>query len=168
DGQAGVFGNARAGCVFEQAGDHVQALVEGEHLALFGVDADGDDDLVKEHDAAAYNVEVAVGDRVELPGENGDAMDVVCGHGRENKDTAGKGKSSRGSRRVEFLLDRGWAGGQPSEEPAFLDLAHLDGVNLNPSDNWSFSPKGFAPPLGGHMPPVTQQGSRAGLITAVV
>jgi len=76
-GEAFVFGSVSAGDIGQEMPDHVQAVVEGEEFAFFGVDADGDDDFVEEPDSAADDVEVAVGNGIELAWEDGDTG--ACG-----------------------------------------------------------------------------------------
>ncbi len=52
--------------VLQERADHLHALVERKQPALLGIDAYANDELVKQLHTPADDVEVPVGDRVEL------------------------------------------------------------------------------------------------------
>ncbi len=87
DRQAGISLDADAGHFFQQDTDHRDPLGKRKELALFRVDADGHDELVKELYAPADDVQVPVGDRIKLAWENGDflAWHWTCYHSCENQ-----------------------------------------------------------------------------------
>ena len=58
--------------VADQVADHLDPLGHGEELPLVRVVAHGHDQLVEQPGPPADHVQVAVGDRVELPGEDAD------------------------------------------------------------------------------------------------
>jgi polyphenol oxidase len=72
NGQAHVFFHADARDVFQQGPDHRNPFGEREQLTFFGIDANRDDELVKEPHTATDDVEMSVGDRIKLAGENRD------------------------------------------------------------------------------------------------
>ena len=66
-------GDAHVGEFARNGFKHGFALFDAEGAALFGVDADGDDEFVKQGLCFAYHPEVAIGRRVEAAGVNGAA-----------------------------------------------------------------------------------------------
>ncbi len=80
DGEAGVGFDGDVGEFFGEFFDEGEAFLDGEEVFFFGVDADGDDEVVEEFSAPVDNVEVAEGERVEGSGEDGDFMGRA-GHG---------------------------------------------------------------------------------------
>ena len=62
--------------------DHLNALFEGEHWILGGVDGDGDDHFVEEVEGAIDDIDMAHGDRIEGAGidRDGKLMLFVGGH----------------------------------------------------------------------------------------
>ena len=61
--------------------DQLDALVQRKERRLVGVDADADDEAVEDPAAAADDVEVAVVDRVERAGVDGEAVAQRGAHG---------------------------------------------------------------------------------------
>lgn len=73
DSQAGIALNPHAGGVLENQAEHVHPFFNGEHLSLFGIYPDRDDQFVKQSQAAMDHVQVAVGERIELAGKYADS-----------------------------------------------------------------------------------------------
>ena len=71
--QAVIANDAGAGHVGDEIADHLDALVEAEHLTLIRVDAHGHDQFIEQRHAATDDVEMAIGNRVELARKDGSA-----------------------------------------------------------------------------------------------
>ncbi len=80
NGEAFVGFDGDVGEAAGEGAEEFEAFVDGEEEFFFGVDADGDDEAVKELAAAVNNVYMAKCGGVEGTGEDGDFL-TWCGHG---------------------------------------------------------------------------------------